>query len=507
MQKSRTSTGGGGGNSSNGLSQSYPSQATTSKEQAKLSASSSNISEKPHKEKAKRPTDFSHSQSSSGKKSGELTVPAMGKSSPSFSKRTSETSPSVAGKSSPLVSVPGKRSSDSSPTVSLKRLPELAHSPHESANKKKKRESDGGSGHKSKHKEKEKEREKSSHSAKEKSSKHKSSKERKPKDDAPKVKQEKKESSDQKSRTVPSAPGPPKIPVPTAAVIASKPLCETKSKATLRPFEDELSTGEQSEFDPFEDNGEDPEPVSLLPPPLQKVAHPLTQSARGGKQPLNRLLTQLESEDSLDDDDILSPMSRTSPPALFQQSQRSASPNLPSHSSSGLKDRRDGHEQSRKPSPLTKPEKSKSSSARKPKEKRSKEHRKEKATQEKKSRDSRLELEKAEKEKEKAEELKQDSEKENRGESVERGVSEGTISVNHDLETAPNGEDLAVLLELQQRLMTMTDRLLLQRVVSVIEETGMYKIGDTTFDFDLCSLDQGTVGRIKTCLEAMSSQC
>jgi YEATS domain-containing protein 1/3 len=61
---------------------------------------------------------------------------------------------------------------------------------------------------------------------------------------------------------------------------------------------------------------------------------------------------------------------------------------------------------------------------------------------------------------------------------------------------APNGEDLIELLKLHRKLESMQDTSIIQRVVQEIEKTGLYKISDETFDFDLCELDSSTVKKI-----------
>ncbi|XP_061172967.1 protein AF-9-like [Saccostrea echinata] len=64
------------------------------------------------------------------------------------------------------------------------------------------------------------------------------------------------------------------------------------------------------------------------------------------------------------------------------------------------------------------------------------------------------------------------------------------------LGTAPNGEDLIELLKLHEKLESMQDTSVIQRVVQEIEKTGLYKISEKTFDFDLCELDSTTVKKI-----------
>ncbi|NWY51558.1 AF9 protein, partial [Chionis minor] len=57
------------------------------------------------------------------------------------------------------------------------------------------------------------------------------------------------------------------------------------------------------------------------------------------------------------------------------------------------------------------------------------------------------------------------------------------------------------LVELHRRLMTLRERHVLQQIVNLIEETGHFHITNTTFDFDLCSLDKTTVRKLQSYLE------
>jgi len=62
---------------------------------------------------------------------------------------------------------------------------------------------------------------------------------------------------------------------------------------------------------------------------------------------------------------------------------------------------------------------------------------------------------------------------------------------------AANGEYIAVLLELQKQLMSIADDETLERLTTMVEETGKYSITTNTFDFDLCQLDIHTVNKLK----------
>ncbi|NWS46458.1 AF9 protein, partial [Probosciger aterrimus] len=57
------------------------------------------------------------------------------------------------------------------------------------------------------------------------------------------------------------------------------------------------------------------------------------------------------------------------------------------------------------------------------------------------------------------------------------------------------------LVDLHRRLMALRERHVLQQIVNLIEETGHFHITNTTFDFDLCSLDRTTVRKLQSYLE------
>ncbi|XP_068163851.1 protein AF-9 isoform X2 [Antennarius striatus] len=57
------------------------------------------------------------------------------------------------------------------------------------------------------------------------------------------------------------------------------------------------------------------------------------------------------------------------------------------------------------------------------------------------------------------------------------------------------------LVELHKRLMALREGHVLQQIVNLIEETGHFHITNTSFDFDLCSLDRNTVRKLQSYLE------
>ncbi|XP_067886374.1 protein AF-9 isoform X2 [Heterodontus francisci] len=94
-------------------------------------------------------------------------------------------------------------------------------------------------------------------------------------------------------------------------------------------------------------------------------------------------------------------------------------------------------------------------------------------------------------------------------------LSDGSDSENSGSSTPPRNEAppilkannsnnqayLDELVELHRRLMTLRERHILQQIVNLIEETGHFHITNTTFDFDLCSLDKTTVRKLQSYLE------
>ncbi|KAG7488150.1 hypothetical protein MATL_G00030500 [Megalops atlanticus] len=61
------------------------------------------------------------------------------------------------------------------------------------------------------------------------------------------------------------------------------------------------------------------------------------------------------------------------------------------------------------------------------------------------------------------------------------------------------------LVELHRRLMSLRERNVLQQIVNLIEETGHFNVTNTTFDFDLFSLDESTVRKLQSYLEATAT--
>ncbi|XP_053095738.1 protein ENL isoform X5 [Pangasianodon hypophthalmus] len=58
------------------------------------------------------------------------------------------------------------------------------------------------------------------------------------------------------------------------------------------------------------------------------------------------------------------------------------------------------------------------------------------------------------------------------------------------------------LVDLHRRLMALRERNVLQQIVNLIEKTGHFNVTKTTFDFDLFSLDESTVRKLQSYLQA-----
>ena len=443
-------------------------------------------------------------------------------------------SPAVRDQNIPTVSSPAKRPADLaispgakcpsdviSPCSSSSSSAKKRRKEKDPSSKDKEHSKDHSSGKKSSHSHKEKSRSKESS----KSKPHKSSKrDRKSTDSKPsQVDGDRKSSSKSK-------------PVATAARDESPPVAAVapKLKVELLAFDEELSTGEQSEFDPFEDIAAG----APLKPPVEKLR------GRG----LSALIAQLGEGDCDSDshDELLSPLSATSPPVLFPEFQSSdhednipvgrlphqvtdSAPDLKSEpdwlsplggattpvsplKGSPCSDKAVIHKSPsdkysvKKVSPLRlfpssqeKPGKSKhdrpkkSKSDKKPKENHSKDKENEESNSATPSR-------------ERKDVVTDQPDQSDRVSTPVRIATEPDPEndasllplnqIDRSNQHAPNGESLSTLLDLQERLMMMTDARLLQKIVSIIEETGNYKINETTFDFDLYCLDRTTVQKL-----------
>lgn len=293
-------------------------------------------------------------------------------------------------------------------------------------------------------------------------------------------------------------PVPSDPPAPAVILDFGKALTSKKG----RKDDDELSVGDMLNFDESLDMDAILAPyVGACSPASTLSFSSLKETAGGGSSgPLGALLAEME-----DEEDPLSPLPTTEmspphrvpPPLLDDKPDQSSRP--------------EPTKEIAPPVPETKPAGGKA----KRRDRESRKSRSERRTKEasKENKDSSKEATKVKeaiakdlfREHNSEKDTEADSRLSNLGEPdndhTDRDVNISAIPASMQTATAPNGESLNVLLEIQRRLMAMTDRDLVQQVVNVIEETGMYKISDATFDFDLCSLDSNTVKKLQVCLE------
>ena len=67
--------------------------------------------------------------------------------------------------------------------------------------------------------------------------------------------------------------------------------------------------------------------------------------------------------------------------------------------------------------------------------------------------------------------------------------------------TSPNTWDTTSLKRLHKHLNSLQDPQQLQEIVNVIEQTGQYNLTASTFDFDLCKLDDHTLNKLSKFME------
>ena len=67
--------------------------------------------------------------------------------------------------------------------------------------------------------------------------------------------------------------------------------------------------------------------------------------------------------------------------------------------------------------------------------------------------------------------------------------------------SSPNSWDTTSLKRLHKHLNSLQDPQQLQEIVNVIEQTGQYNLTASTFDFDLCKLDDHTLNKLSKFME------
>lgn len=69
---------------------------------------------------------------------------------------------------------------------------------------------------------------------------------------------------------------------------------------------------------------------------------------------------------------------------------------------------------------------------------------------------------------------------------------------------SPNSWETAALKKLHKQLNSLQDPQQLQEIVNIIEQTGLYNLTASTFDFDLCKLDDTTLNKLVKFVEPAS---
>ena len=70
---------------------------------------------------------------------------------------------------------------------------------------------------------------------------------------------------------------------------------------------------------------------------------------------------------------------------------------------------------------------------------------------------------------------------------------------------SPNSWDTTSLKRLHKQLNSLQDPQLLQEIVNIIEQTGLYNLTASTFDFDLCKLDDITLSKLSKFVDPAST--
>ena len=72
---------------------------------------------------------------------------------------------------------------------------------------------------------------------------------------------------------------------------------------------------------------------------------------------------------------------------------------------------------------------------------------------------------------------------------------------------SPAKDWISMLRDLQQKLMSLTDDGIQQRIIGIIADTGCYCVGSATFDFDLYRLDRDTVHQLQQMIGNSTMEC
>lgn len=85
----------------------------------------------------------------------------------------------------------------------------------------------------------------------------------------------------------------------------------------------------------------------------------------------------------------------------------------------------------------------------------------------------------------------------------ESGMEEAPMKKGNK-KSSPNTWDTGALKRLHKQLNSLQDPQQLQEIVNIIEQTGLYNLTASTFDFDLCKLDDTTLTKLVKFVEPAS---
>lgn len=115
----------------------------------------------------------------------------------------------------------------------------------------------------------------------------------------------------------------------------------------------------------------------------------------------------------------------------------------------------------------------------------------------------RTEKVKGEKRKKKAGSSSSDSSDSDSSSDSESGIDEAPMKKGNK-KSSPNTWETSALKRLHKQLNSLQDPQQLQEIVNIIEQTGLYNLTSSTFDFDLCKLDDTTLTKLVKFVEPTS---
>lgn len=101
---------------------------------------------------------------------------------------------------------------------------------------------------------------------------------------------------------------------------------------------------------------------------------------------------------------------------------------------------------------------------------------------------------------ESSEESDSSSDSESIGDDAPVTTKKGSANKKH----SPNSWDTSALKRLHKQLNSLQDPQQLQEIVNIIEQTGLFNLTASTFDFDLCKLDDTTLDKLVKFVEPTS---